>query len=77
MLYTKEELQMAEKNGNLEELYGEMVNDCVCKKYSFPAQISLLRQKDKKPDEYATFFDFAEQCKTEIKDYIVSCGCSL
>ena len=45
MLYTKEELQMAEKNGTIEELYGEMVNDCICKKYPFPDQISMLRQK--------------------------------
>lgn len=36
-------------------------------KYSIDDQIALLRQKDTKPDEWATFNAFAEEVKAKVK----------
>jgi hypothetical protein len=35
--------------------------------YSIDDEIAILRQRDVKPDEFAEYYAFVEQCKAEIK----------
>lgn len=36
-------------------------------RYTISDQIAIIRQKDTKPEEYAKFFDFAEEVKAKVK----------
>lgn len=46
----------------------EMISLVIGGKYSIDAQIAILRQKDAKPDEYAEFYDFAEEVKRKVTE---------
>lgn len=50
-----------------QEHYGELVERLIRKKYSLSEELAILRQRDTKPDEYAEYNDYAEQCKAEAK----------
>ena len=47
--------------------YEDEVNNLVREKYSLSEELSLLRQKDEKPDEYMTYYNYVESCKTQAK----------
>lgn len=46
---------------------GEAVNSKIREKYSESQEFSILRQKDEKPEEYAEYFFYCEQCKDFVK----------
>ena len=70
MLYSKEELEMAKKNGIIDEIRGEMIDDLIGEKYSKSAELALLRKKDKKPEEFAAYNAYAEECIARVDDYL-------
>ena len=35
--------------------------------YSIADELAILRQRDTKPDEFAAYFEYAEQCKTQAE----------
>lgn len=39
-------------------------------RYSIDDEIAIIRQKEEKPEEYAEYFAYCEQCKTEAKALI-------
>ena len=45
----------------------EMIELVIASKYSFGAQIGILRQKDVKPEEFQEFYDFVEQVKKDVR----------
>ena len=45
----------------------EMIALVINSRYSINDQIAILRQKDDKPEEYETFYEFAEQVKADVK----------
>lgn len=45
----------------------DLVNAEIRKRYSASQEFSILRQKDEKPDEYAAYFQYCEQCKGFVK----------
>jgi hypothetical protein len=47
---------------------GEAVNDEIRKKYSESAEFAILRQKEEKPEEYAEYYAYCEQCKAYVKE---------
>ena len=47
--------------------YGELVEQLIRKKYSLSAELAILRQRDEKPDEFAAYNVYAEQCKQKVK----------
>ena len=47
--------------------YGELVESLIRRKYSLSAELSILRQRDSKPEEFAEYNAYAEQCKAEAK----------
>lgn len=50
-----------------EEAYKHRVQLKIHERYSLDDEIALLRQKDKKPQEYAEYEQFTEACKAEVK----------
>lgn len=47
--------------------YDEAVNAEIRKRYSETQEFSILRQKDEKPDEYAEYYAYCEECKAHVK----------
>ena len=47
--------------------YDEAVDAQIRKRYSVSQEFAILRQKDEKPDEYAVYFAYCEECKAYVK----------
>lgn len=47
--------------------YPKLVENKIRKKYSMSAELAILRQRDTKPEEFAEYNAFCEQCKAEAK----------
>lgn len=47
--------------------YSEAVDNEIRKRYSISQEFAILRQKDKKPEEYAEYYAYCEECKANIK----------
>lgn len=47
--------------------YEEAVDREIRKRYSVSAEFAILRQKDEKPEEYAAYYAYCEQCKAFVK----------
>lgn len=47
--------------------YDEAVNAEIRKRYTESQEFSILRQKDEKPDEYAQYYAYCEECKIFVK----------
>ena len=61
------EIELAKRNGTLDRLKNRLIDEKITARYSYSAQIAILRQRDEKPEEYAEFYAFAEACKAEVK----------
>lgn len=48
-------------------LYEKLIEKQIRKKYSINAELAILRQRDTKPEEFASYNEYVEQCKTEVK----------
>lgn len=47
--------------------YGETINAEIRKRYTESQEFAILRQKDEKPDEYAEYYAYCEECKAIVK----------
>lgn len=47
--------------------YDEAVNAEIRKRYSESAEFAILRQRDEKPEEYAEYYTYCEECKALVK----------
>ena len=47
--------------------YGEAVDNKIRERYSISQEFAILRQRDEKPDEYAAYFAYCEECKAFVK----------
>ena len=47
--------------------YSERVNALIRERYSESAELSILRQRDEKPSQFAEYFAFCEECKKRAK----------
>ena len=66
-------LKLAKKNKEFspeawDNFYGSEISRRIRKKYSVDKELSLLRQRDEKPEEFAEYYAFAEKCKLEVKE---------
>lgn len=50
------------------ERYEARVTELIRTRYSLSGELALLRQRDTKPDEFADYYAFAEQCKATARD---------
>ena len=47
--------------------YGEAVEARIRKRYSVGQELAMLRQRVEKPEEFAAYFAYAEECKASVK----------
>ena len=50
--------------------YSALVSRMIRRKYSINDELAILRQRDSKPDEFAEYNTYCEQCKTKAKSLI-------
>ena len=48
--------------------YDEAVDNKIRERYSISQEFAILRQRDEKPDEYAAYFAYCEECKAFVKE---------
>lgn len=65
----KVKYQIHKASGTLERYKGDLVGALISQKYSINDQISLLRQKDTKPEEHAIFNAFANECVAIVNSW--------
>lgn len=63
----KTHAQEAEREYWANTPYDEAVNTEIRKRYSESQEFAILRQKDEKPEEYAEYYAYCEQCKAYVK----------
>ena len=64
---TEFERNLLVKNDVLDAEYGARVNRLLRERYSLSEELSILRQRDEKPEEFAVYNSFAEECKVLAK----------
>ena len=47
--------------------YEQRVQQIIRERYSVADELAILRQRDTKPDEFAAYFEYAEECKTQAE----------
>lgn len=65
-------VRLARKNKEVnpksfEKLYENMVIRKIRKRYTVNQELAILRQRDSKPDEFAAYNEYVEQCKVKLK----------
>lgn len=50
--------------------YDEAVDNEIRKRYSVSEEFAILRQRDNKPEEYAAYYAYCEECKAYVKKMI-------
>lgn len=48
--------------------YEQKVSCLIREKYSQDAEFAILRQKDNKPEEFAEYNNYCEECKNKVKN---------
>lgn len=61
--YSEEEIANRER-----EFYERTVEKLIRDRYSLSAELAILRQRDSKPEEFAEYNSYAEECKRKAKD---------
>lgn len=62
------EKRLSRLNGTAESDYIEEVERLIRKRYSVSAELAILRQRDVKPEEFAEYNAYAEECKRKAKE---------
>lgn len=50
--------------------YELIVKMLIREKYSIDEELAIQRQRDTKPEEFATYFNYIEGIKTQVKEFI-------
>ena len=66
-------VKLARKNKEVDaeswdRLYEAEIIRKIRKRYSLNQELALLRQRDTKPEEFAEYNAYVEQCKSEVKN---------
>ena len=59
-----------DKNGDTHlklKTFKELFKEKLREKYDYDDELAIQRQKDKKPEEFAEYYAYAEACKVEAK----------
>ena len=62
------EQEAAEREHWQNVLYDEAVNNKIRERYTESQEFAILRQRDEKPDEYADYYSYCEECKAFVKE---------
>lgn len=65
-------VRLAKKNREVnpeswEQLYENLIIRKIRKRYSVNQELAILRQRDAKPEEFAEYNAYVEQCKVSVK----------
>lgn len=52
--------------------YDDAVDAEIRKRYSVSQEFAILRQQTEKPDEYAAYYAYCEECKNYVKERIAA-----
>lgn len=63
-----EELKVLTEQNMYKPSYGELVNIEIRKHYTESEEFAILRQKDEKPEEFAEYYAYCEECKAKVKE---------
>ena len=69
-IVTLSEIELAKKNGTVERVKNRLIDEAISRRYPYSAQIAILRQKEEKPEEYAAFYAYAEECKARVRAFL-------
>ena len=64
---TEIEKKLAELNGVTAEVYGQEVDRLIRRRYTLSQELAIMRQRDKKPEEWEAYNAYCEECKAEAK----------
>ena len=64
---TVEEAERAKRLAENEAHYRSMVSARIRSRYDLDAELAILRQRDSKPEEFAAYSAYAEECKAAVK----------
>ena len=71
MKVTRKMIKLARMNGTYDRLYADVVQTLVRRAYPTPEdEVAILRQMSTKPEEFAQYNEFVEQCKVEAREYL-------
>lgn len=62
------EKRLSRLNGMVEVDYTDYVDRLIRRRYSVSAELAILRQRDVKPEEFAEYNAYAEECKAKAKE---------
>jgi proline dehydrogenase len=62
------EKRLIRLNGTQAEEYASLVEAQIRKRYSVSAELAILRRRDSKPEEFAEYDAYAEECKKRAKE---------
>lgn len=68
MQLTAKGKRVAERNNILDKLYAQKVNRLIRERYSDADEFAILRQANEKPEEWAEYNAFCEECKKKAKE---------
>ena len=60
--------RLSRLNGTVESDYIARVDRLIRQKYSVSAELAILRQRDTKPEEFAEYNAYAEECKRTARE---------
>ena len=64
----KRKIRLARINGNAESIYHELVEEKIRMRYTLGEELAIVRQRDRKPQEFAEYDAYCEKCKIEAKE---------
>ena len=64
----KKKIRLARINGNAESLYHELVEEKIRLRYTVGEELAIVRQRDRKPQEFAEYDSYCEKCKRAAKE---------
>lgn len=59
--------KLAKLNNISEQRYKQRVIELIREKYSQDDELAILRQRDTKPEEFAEYNNYIEECKANLK----------
>lgn len=66
----KWKIRLSKLNGTESRLYPKLVAELISRKYEPEDELAILRQKEDKPEEFAAYYSYAEECKREARDIL-------
>lgn len=63
----KLEIRLARLNDTIRADYIALVDNKIRKRYSISSELAILRQRDSKPEEFAEYDAYVEECKATAK----------